>query len=511
MNNQQNLPKKPNHLIIFFQELPNHLFINPAKVIGRFLSNIYKGFIKGSKNLWNSFTKGDIWVKLSALVLGIGSFRRKQFVKGFLLTVFQALYILFMIFVGFQNITKLYNLGSVEYAVVYDPITRKNIVNNYDHSFLILLFSLLTIVFSIVFIVAWIRNLNYQYAMQIKENNSEHIDTFKEDMKSLLNDKFHKTLLALPVSGVVIFTIIPLIFMFLIAFTNYDENHQPPIKLFTWVGLDNFQRLFSFGSSTSQFSYSFGVIIVWTLIWAFFATVLNYLGGMILALWINNKTIKWKKMWRTIFILTIAIPQFVSLLLVKNFFANQGIANQIAIQLGILDFLKSAGLVRTQLSYIPFLSDPMWTRVMLILINCWIGFPYVMLITTGVLLNIPQDLYESARIDGANKLQLFGKITLPYMLFVTAPYLITNFIHNMNNFNVIYLLTFDRPTNDLQLAFVDARDVDLLVTWLFRLTAEQSNFKMASTVGVILFLISVVFTLLAFNQTIKANREETFQ
>src|SRR5690606_7230847 len=144
----------------------------------------------------------------------------------------------------------------------------------------------------------------------------------------------------------------------------YDEFHQPPIKLFTWVGLDNFQRLFDFGSQTSQFSYSFGVIIVWTLIWAFFATFLNYIGGMILALWINNKTIKWKRMWRTIFVITIAIPQFVSLLLVKNFFASQGIVNQIAIQMGILDFLKSAGMVKAELAYIPFLTDPVWTRVM---------------------------------------------------------------------------------------------------------------------------------------------------
>lgn len=112
-----------------------------------------------------------------------------------------------------------------------------------------------------------------------------------------------------------------------------------------------------------------------------------------------------------------------------------------------------------------------------------------MLITTGVLINIPSDLYESARIDGANQFQLFRKITMPYLLFVTAPYIITSFIHNMNNFNVIYLLTYDRPTVDMRLASVDARDVDLLVTWLFRLTSEKANYKMASTVGVVLFLV----------------------
>lgn len=462
-------------------------------------------------NIWQKIKEGDIFVKLSLLIMSIGYFKRKQVVKGIFYTLFQALFIVFTIFVGIPNIAKLGTLGTVEFDSIYNPSTGKNEVNNYDNSFLILLFSLITIVFVILFIVLYIKNISKQYELQKLEEEQKAIPTFKDDLKLMIDDKFHITLLSLPVLGIIVFTIVPLIFMFLIAFTNYDQNHIPPIKLFDWVGFNNFKTLFGMGAGGSNFGYSFGVVIVWTLIWAFFATFLNYFGGVFLAMFINSKTIKWKKGWRTIFVITIAIPQFVSLLVVKNLFSNYGIINNIAENIGLLKSLKSLGLVRANLDYIPFLTDAKWSRVMIILINCWVGFPYVMLITTGVLINIPSDLYESARIDGANQFQLFRKITMPYLLFVTAPYIITSFIHNMNNFNVIYLLTYDRPTVDMRLASVDARDVDLLVTWLFRLTSEKANYKMASTVGVVLFLVSALFTLLAFNRTIKQDREESFQ
>lgn len=468
--------------------------------------------IKQNKmSFWQKIKEGDIYVKLSLLIMSIGYFKRKQFARAIFYTLFQVLFIVFMIFVGVPNLLKLNNLGSIEYESLYNPITGKNETNNYDNSFLILLFSLIAIVFVVVFIVLYIKNIHTQYELQKLEEENKKIPKFKDDLKVMIDDKFHITLLSLPVLGIIVFTIIPLVFMFLIAFTNYDHNHMPPIRLFTWVGLRNFKTLFGAGVAGSNFGYSFGVIIIWTLIWSFFATFLNYFGGIFLAMFINNKTIKWKKVWRTIFVITIAIPQFVSLLVVKNLFASSGIINNIAANIGLLKMLQNMGLVNPSLNYIPFLTDPTWTRVMLILINCWVGFPYVMLIATGVLMNIPKDLYESATIDGANKFQLFRKITMPYMIFVTAPYLITSFIHNMNNFNVIYLLTYDRPTANMKLAGADARDVDLLVTWLFRLTSEQANYKMASTIGVVLFVISAGVTLFAFNKTIKDGREETFQ
>jgi arabinogalactan oligomer/maltooligosaccharide transport system permease protein len=135
-----------------------------------------------------------------------------------------------------------------------------------------------------------------------------------------------------------------------------------------------------------------------------------------------------------------------------------------------------------------------------------------MLIATGVLMNIPTDQIESARIDGASKFQIFWKITMPYIMFIQGPALITDFVKNINNFNVIYLLTQDvYVTPDQALANSNAKEVDLLVTWLFRLTNEYYNYKMASVIGIIVFVICAVFTIFSFSRMIAGNREEDYQ
>ena len=149
---------------------------------------------------------------------------------------------------------------------------------------------------------------------------------------------------------------------------------------------------------------------------------------------------------------------------------------------------------------------------MIILINIWVGVPYQMLISTGVIMNIPSDQLEAAVIDGATPAQIFWKITMPYMLFVAGPSLITDFVRNINNFNVIYLLTSGvYVTTNQAMANSQAKETDLLVTWLFTLTQDYYNYKMASAIGIVVFIICAVFTLLAFNRVIKGDREELFQ
>jgi len=277
------------------------------------------------------------------------------------------------------------------------------------------------------------------------------------------------------------------------------------------VGLENFRTLFT-STASSSFGYAFGIVLSWTLVWAFAATFSNYFLGIGLASAINNPKTKMKRVWRTMFIVSIAVPQFVTLLVVRNFFSEIGIANSIATEWGITEFLKNIGWVPAHINHIPFLTDPNWARVMIILINVWIGVPFTMLIATGVLMNIPKELYESARIDGASSFKQFIYITMPYMLFVTAPFLVTQVIHNINNFNVIFLLTQDVfITRDQMLANASAREIDLLVTWLYRLTQEQYDYKMASVIGIMVFVVCAIFTLIAFNLVIGRNKEDKFQ
>jgi arabinogalactan oligomer/maltooligosaccharide transport system permease protein len=132
-----------------------------------------------------------------------------------------------------------------------------------------------------------------------------------------------------------------------------------------------------------------------------------------------------------------------------------------------------------------------------------------MLITTGILMNIPEDLYESAKIDGANGFQMFKSITLPYMLFVTGPYLLTQFTGNLNNFNVIYLLSEGGPTS-MSLTG-GAGSTDLLVTWLYKLTLNDTNYAMAAVIGIMVFVVTAVISLVVYNMLPSVKDEEGFQ
>lgn len=194
--------------------------------------------------------------------------------------------------------------------------------------------------------------------------------------------------------------------------------------------------------------------------------------------------------------MTIAVPQFVSLLLMSQMFSDEGIVNYL---------LLSSGIIKNA---IHFLSDGTLAKVTIILVNIWVGIPYSMLISTGILMNIPEDLYESAKIDGASPARMFFKITLPYMLHVTAPYLITQFIGNLNNFNIIYLLTGGNP---LSSDFTgNAGKTDLLITWLYKLVMDRQLYGMASVISILMFIITAVVSLIVYNKSGSVKNEEDF-
>lgn len=454
--------------------------------------------------------KGDIWTKASLLIMGAGYFGRGQVIKGILMCILELAFVGITIPFALPYILKLNTLGTVQREEKLDLVTLTKTVNDYDNSLLILLGGIIGILLIAAFVLLYIENIKWVYALQRKKENGEHINCFSQDLRELINGKFYITLLTLPSIGVLLINIIPIIFMICIAFTNYDMDHQPPTYLFTWVGLNNFKTLFT-STSTITFGYVFIRVLGWTLIWAFVATATTYFGGIFLAKFINHKATRCKKMWRSLFVITIAIPQFVTLLLVGKLFGDYGIVNSFCRQIGLTAFLQDIGLVGKGLSYIPFLSKPGWAHVMILLINIWVGVPYQMLSATGILMNIPNDQLESAKIDGANEVQIFWKITMPYILFITGPSLITAFISNINNFNVIYLLTSDYVTSNMAFANSNAKEVDLLVTWLFTLTNDNSNYKMASVIGICVFVICAVLTLISFARMIAGNKEEEFQ
>lgn len=481
---------------------------NALSRMGSAISGFFAAIARFFSEFGTAMVKGDLFVKLSVIFWGAGYLRRKQYVKALLMTLLEIALIVFTLGFAMDYVPKFGTLGTVQAEQVFNIQTMQTEWNDYDNSFMILLFSLFSFVVWLAAAVVCIRNVVNAYRLQLQAERGRHINSFVEDIKEYLDQKFHITLLTLPVLGVVIFTLIPILLLVLVAFTNYDQQHMPPTNLFTWVGFSNFAALFG-GGITSTFGYAFVRILGWTIVWSFFATLTTYLGGILMSLLLNSKLTRGAKLWRTMLVVTIAVPQFVSLLLMRNFFANNGIVNTICANIGLTGFLRDIGLITT--GYIPFMTAPGWVHVMIILINIWIGIPYQMLIATGVLMNLPSDQVESATIDGASKFQVFKSITMPYMLQVTGPALVTDFVKNFNNFNVIYLLTSGVfvTTNQL-MANSQAKETDLLVTWLFTLTQDYYNYKMASVIGIMVFIVCAVFTLIGFNFMISGDKEGTY-
>ena len=495
--------------------------------IGRFFASIPRGIVHLFAKLWaliqgcgvkigreisdiaSTFIQGDWKTKLSFLVMGFGCLARGQILRGILFLLFEVVFIGYMVLTGGYWLSMLPSLGKVGPTETYNEIFDTYVTTYNDNSFKILLYGVLTIFFIIAFIYTWRVNIKQNKTAEQILKSGKKLRSGKEDLHSLVDDQFHETLLALPLTGILIFTVLPIIFMVLVAFTNYDGSHDGYANnLFTWVGMQNFNTMLSWkvtgGAGTQSYAATFGEVLTWTLIWAFFATFTNYFLGMFVAMAINKKGIHLKKVWRTVLVLTIAIPQFISLLYVSKMFAKDGILN---------GFLLDMGWISQAIDFFGDGSRPWLARITVIIINIWIGIPYLMLITTGILMNIPADLYESARIDGANPWQQYTKITLPYMLFVTGPYLLTSFTGNMNNFNVIYLLTGGAPTNAAASSAAGSVGyTDLLITWLFKITTgAESQYYLASVVGILVFVVVAAISLVVYNVLPSIKNEEDFQ
>ena len=494
----------------------SQFFKNFGKGIAGFFVRIFRAIIgffvgigRGFKEFGQNFWYGDALTKSSHLVMGLSHLCRGQIVRGIIYLFLEVAFVLYMVLFGgnylvrcFENFIDGGSIGRVETHEFWDAENGVYDIMPGENSFLILLYGILTMFVIIFFIIVYVASTKESYELEQYRIIGKKPKSFGKDVNDLLDNKFHLTLLSLPMVGLFVFTVIPLVTMILIAFTNYDAAHEVPSHLFHWVGFDNFKELFS---ENSTLGATFWRVLGWTMIWAVLATFTSYIFGMLLAMLINRKGIKLKKLYRTLFVATIAVPQFVSLLIMSKMLDTGG---------GVLG---SGGGIITQLIerifdyHLKFGIDINTTRICIVIVNMWIGVPYSMLMCSGILMNIPNDLYESARIDGASPARRFFKITLPYMLFVTGPYLITQFIGNINNFNVIYLLSGGGP-GDIMLYTDGAKGTDLLITWLYKLSlGTDRNYKLASVIGILVFVISAAFSLIVYNKSSAVKGEDNFQ
>ncbi|MFC5222477.1 carbohydrate ABC transporter permease [Bifidobacterium leontopitheci] len=438
-----------------------------------------------------ALSQGSLTTKLSALVFGLGNLAHKQIVKGLVLLAGEILFIWFMAADGAHNLAMLPSLG--------DNKGGKQLVDGFweyvpgDNSVVILLYGVCTVAICAVFVLWWALAVRsaYKAECQARENGGRAPELL-DDLRDLRDGKVSNLLMALPTLGIVVFTILPLIFMISVAFTNYDQDH---VTLFDWTGLDTFKTVFSGNATGDVNAPLFFSVLGWTLTWAFFATFLNFFFGLFMAMIINRKTTHGKGFWRAVFSMSIAVPQFVSLLTMRTMLQPQGAINRMLMSWGWID------------QSLPFFTDTTWARVTVIVINLWVGIPYTIMQVTGILQNIPAEQYEAARIDGANWWQIFTKITMPYIIFVLTPYLITTFTGNVNNFNVIYLLSQGEPSQVGQ----SAGKTDLLITWLYKLTVDRGDYNLGAVIGIMTFIVLAVVALITYRSSGSYKDEEAFR
>lgn len=402
---------------------------------------------------------------LSILVPGLGQFYNRRFLKG---TLFLIVTISFLITTWNYidiGIWGLYTLGTVP---------REH------HSIQLLIQGLISLIVLLFGIAIYIYNIKDARGDAIARENGKKKETLLQGIKNFYDQGFPYFMILPGLLMLVFVVVLPLLFMVSLAFTNYNQYNSPPRKLLDWVGLDNFAALMDVGIWQDTFLSVF----TWTIVWTLVATSLQIGLGFILALMVNDKRIKFKRTIRTVLILPWAVPAFVSILIFSALFnPTFGAINR--------DILSQFEIM------IPWLSDPFWAKTALIMIQTWLGFPFVFALFTGVLQSVPQDMYEAADVDGGSRLQKLRHITIPHVLFATAPLLIMQYAGNFNNFNIIYLFNEGNPAVRGQ----NAGGTDILISWVYKLTFETNNYNMAAAITIIMGLFISILAFFQFRRT----------
>ncbi|MCI1859170.1 MAG: ABC transporter permease subunit [Sporolactobacillus sp.] len=418
---------------------------------------------------------------LLSLIPGLGQIYNGQLVKGAAFLLITAAFAIELVTIGIPAFQGFITLGTV-------PIR--------DHSLFLMVKGTLQIIITFIFVIVMLLCISDARRVARLWNEGQTVNLGVYAMLRNIWNKGFPYLLTIPAYIVMLFVIVfPVLVTLFMAFTNYDFYHIPPAKLIDWVGWQNFFNMIFLSSYRS----SFLTVLGWTLIWTLLATTCQIALGIVTAVIANQKFIIGKRLFRTIFLLPWAVPAFVTIMSFSNIFNDSigAINSQVLAFLNDLPFLHFEG--------IPWKTDPFWTKTALIMIQTWLGFPYIFVMVTGVLQSIPDDLYEAANMDGANFMQKFNKITLPMIMFATAPVLITQYTFNFNNFSIIYLFNSGGPGD----VGGGAGSTDILISWIYKLTTGSSpQYALASAITIVISIIVIAVSLFAFKKTHSFSNEE---
>ncbi len=433
-----------------------------------------------------TFLKWAPWqVKLSCLVMGLGQLCYGQIVKGlFYIGAFGGL-LSYYISRGFADLAGFFTLGTREENLWL------GIPGDNSLTMLILgLFAIFILVFAVILYITNVKDAIHTARQQEQEAPAPK---FRDTLATAADRKFHIAALAFPVVGVTMFSILPIVFMICIAFTDLGGDVVYP-KLASW-SFSAWKKILSLGKIGS----TFGKILSWNILWAVLSTAINFILGLGMALLLNKRNVRGSKIWRAFPILAYAIPGFISMLGFKYLFSQSGPINY---------YLDEAGLMR-----IFFLTNDAsakwWARGIGLFVNAWITTPSIMLMTTGILSNINTDLYEAASLDGASGLQQFQKITLPFVIFSTTPVLISQFVGNFNNFGIFFFLRGGVISNYAD--YFLASDTDLLINWLYKLSVDNNYYSIGAAISLVIFLITAVLSLSVYVRSAAYKQEDTYR
>lgn len=267
--------------------------------------------------------------------------------------------------------------------------------------------------------------------------------------------------------SIAILSLLPILYTIYIGFTNYNLNHMND---YTFVGFENFKEILT-GNLKPIFFPVFG----WTIVFATLSALGSYIIGLIFALVLNNENMKERNIYKAILIIPWALPATIALITWQGLLNEQyGGINTLLIKLHIIS------------SSIPWMTDVFWARFGIIMVNLWLGFPWMMNICLGALSAIDNTFYEAAEIDGASRFQKFIKITLPSITASSLPLIISSFAFNFNNFGAAYLiLAGDPPRVSSQFAGY----TDILVSTGYKLTQQFYRYDLSGAFSVLIFII----------------------
>ena len=415
--------------------------------------------------------KKAMWL---SLIPCLGQIYNKQKAKGYIFLAVTALFLVYFIGIGAGELSKLVTLGTVR---------------GQDNSLFILIRGAFHLIITVVYFLFYALNIKDAGTVAKRINNGITVPKTLKDMVHAIYENGFPYLLIIPSYIAMTFAIIfPVLVTLMIAFTNYDFKHTAPTTLLDWIGFQNFTNMWTL----STFRSAFTSVLGWTLIWALAASTLQIVLGILTAIVANQPFVKGKRIFGVIFLLPWAVPAFITILTFSNMFNDSvGAINAQVIPLFAKIFPFLDGVL------IPWKTDPTWTKIALIMMQGWLGFPYIYVLTLGILQSIPNDLYEAAYIDGANGWQKFRSITFPMIMAVAAPTLISQYTFNFNNFSIIYLFNDGGPGS----VGGNAGSTDILISWIYKLTTNTSpQYSMAAAVTLIISVIVISISMIAFKK-----------